>query len=204
MIIQEEGNTLPEELADIARRIARDSTELEDIIRSWLSEPERTVNLGTGFDDDERHTLLWLSLGIEGDRAIEMFLPLSNIQALYPGMQPMTNFISLRSEDQMPCIDVDEDKLNSYLKISPEDFYNEALAYPLLDIRSAMPLILAYATANLGEVSISRHPADFDDIDWEAAGCRNAPFVSLSYQSPDIVQGMKPGFSESIYLDLES
>ncbi|NDC37256.1 MAG: hypothetical protein EBZ48_04305 [Proteobacteria bacterium] len=198
----EHKNSLAQETANAVRELVRRADTMEQIVREWCGAKNRSITLGTGIDDDEKHTLMWIALKDSDRNAFELFVPLSEVYARHPSVRSFAEFASVGSDEGWQQILVDEKRLKEYLQFDMDEHYNDELCSPLVKLGRCMPLILAYALSDIGEASISVDPLLCEEVDLEAVGCRELAYLSMGYSLSEPINGVSPGIHESIYLDL--
>jgi len=202
MNFTEYKNTLSQETAQAVRELVRRADSMEEIVREWCSAANRSLTLGTGIDDDEKHTLMWIEFKQLDGSVFELFVPLSEVYARHPSVRSFAEFTSVGSDEGWQQLMVDQKRLTEYLQFDVNEHYNDELCSPLVKLGRCMPLILAYALSDIGEASISVDSPTCEEVDLEAVGCRKLAYLSMGYSLPEPVNGARPGLHESMYVDL--
>ena len=204
------------ELYKAALECVRSATSLEDLIKSWASVDENNeLVLCNGMDDDDinLHTSLAVLLRSEHEGLLNFYIPLKEVEELYPGAKPFTDFIELSEKERASLAEpgtyfadaINNKRLYKYLGFDPNEFYNDTLNYPLLSIEQALRLGLCFALAVIGEASFSLLDSmlrsDFELGDTEFA---EVPVLSanFSFGFRDPINGVSPGLMNFVYVNV--
>ena len=202
MKFTEHSNTLGDGATREARKLIKNSNNLQELVLGWGASKDRELQLGTGVDDNDLHRYMWITLKDGDGEKLEGFMTLEEVYSLYPTAKPFTEFISLNEQSDWKQLEVDQEKLSAYLQYDISDCYNDELASPLIKLDRAIALLLSYAISDGGGVSITFDSSESEYIDLSAVGCSELGRVGLDYFSPKPIGGIQPGLGEIVYIDL--
>lgn len=196
-----------------ALECVRSAISLKDLMRAWVVVAERhTLVLRNGMDDDsDLHTSLAVTLRANHQDVLEFYIPLNQVEKLYPGTRPISDFIELSETERAALANpgsyitdgVNDSRLNEYLGFNLDQSYNSTLNTRLLSVEQGLRLGLTYALAAIGEASFSLLESElYSDYELHQTEFANVKIIcaSFGYSMPDQINGITPGFLESVYL----
>ena len=201
---------------DAALECVRSAISLEDLIKRWACVDEKNeVVLCDGMDDDDidLHTSLAVLLRTEFKDVLDFYIPLKEVEELYPGSKPFTDFIELSEKERAALAEpgayladaINDKRLNKYLGFDPDQFYNDTLNSPLLSIDQALRMGLCYALAVVGEASFSLLSSDLHgDLGLGDTEFADVPVLgaSFSFGFRDPINGVSPGLMNYVYVNI--
>lgn len=186
--------------------LMRSVTSLDELILCWMSDPRHSVQFGTGIDDNEEHSLVWVQLSDGGDGETEFYVPLDEIYKAHPGTRPIEDYVSLKKRKPFPELYVDDRGFDAYMGISIEDCYDDRLCAPILTLTQALPAILAFSCSQAGEVMLKPFEPDFLFEDspevLDEYLSRNLLDAYFSHASVEVTAGCRPMFHQSCIIEV--
>ena len=190
-----------------AKAILYDARDDIEFAKQWLKEKDTGLSLGTGFDDDEKHSLICVIPLFDGVELGEIYLTLDQIKQAHPELQPISGYLIDGFTSPFPCFQYIAEDRRRAIEDALDLVYNEDLAERLGKFEAVYELALSYAIDNVGEVNIRLADKEiiFEDCEPQDQSLIDSQlyFCDMHYQSPKPVGGMLPMFSESIYCTLD-
>ena len=211
------GEEQQPELYNAAVECVRSATSLEDLIKGWACIDEKNeVVLCNGMDDDDinLHTSLAVLLRSQHKDLLDFYIPLKDVEELYPNSKPFTDFIELSEKERAALAEpgayladaINDKRLNKYLGFDPDRFYNDTLNSPLLTIEQAVRMGLCFALAVIGEARFSlldsmlRSDLELGDTEFAEVPVLSANF-SFGFRDP--INGVSPGLMNYVYVTIQ-
>lgn len=177
---------------------------LPSLISGWLTSMSRSIELLTGYDDDNIHTLLAVIFKDGAQDLATIYFPLAALKKLYPDILPLSSYIIGKEHGGHL-------KLNGgLLEKRAEEMglvFHDDLVSDLGPLEGAVRYALMYGMDDIGSASFEL--ADMDEItdgeelEDKSLLAKKIGRCYMHYFTPEMRHGMRPGTMHQCYFVLE-